>query len=94
MPFRFLPITRGSSFEESLPVINGNFAQLDSESVTKTFNQPGGNSIVQGKLPYEGGYGSIYYDTDGTPRMILGILPDGTMGFVISKEGVDVLTVF
>ena len=32
---------------------------------------------------------------DGTNyRMIIGILPDGTVGVVISKEGVDVLSLF
>ena len=32
---------------------------------------------------------------DGTHnRILIGLLPDGTYGIVISKEGVDVLTVF
>ena len=33
-------------------------------------------------------------DEDGIVRMIIGVLPDGTIGIVISKEGVNVLDVF
>lgn len=37
---------------------------------------------------------NIIKDETGTPRLIMGKLPDGTYGLVISKEGVDVTTVF
>lgn len=38
------------------------------------------------------GYEVLY---DGTVhRLIIGLLPDGTIGMVISKEGVDVFDVF
>jgi len=33
-------------------------------------------------------------DEDGLVRMIIGVLPDGTIGIVISKEGINVLDVF
>lgn len=33
-------------------------------------------------------------DEDGLVRMIMGVLPDGTIGIVISKEGINVLDVF
>ncbi len=33
-------------------------------------------------------------DEDGIVRMIIGLLPDGTIGIVISKEGISVLDVF
>lgn len=33
-------------------------------------------------------------DEDGLVRMIIGVLPDGTIGIIISKEGVNVLDVF
>jgi|JI10StandDraft_1071094.scaffolds.fasta_scaffold2424072_2 hypothetical protein len=36
----------------------------------------------------------IVADENGVMRMIIGILPDGTIGIVISKEGVDVRDVF
>jgi hypothetical protein len=36
----------------------------------------------------------IIRDEQGTNRIIFGRLPDGTYGLVISKDGVDVLSVF
>lgn len=33
-------------------------------------------------------------DEDGKNRIILGRFPDGTYGLIISKEGVDVLSLF
>lgn len=92
MPNRFVPINPGTDFDQAMAVINGNFAQLDNESVTKTFRQPGGNAIVEGKLPYDGGYGSIYYDQNNIPIIIIGILPDGSVGIIQAKDGVDVTT--
>lgn len=37
---------------------------------------------------------TIYKDETGTNRIIIGKLPDGTWGMVVSKPGVDVLSVF
>lgn len=36
----------------------------------------------------------VFKDETGTNRIIIGRLPDGTHGLVISKEGIDVYTVF
>lgn len=36
----------------------------------------------------------IYKDEAGDNRIILGLLPDGTHGLAISKEGIDVLDAF
>lgn len=36
----------------------------------------------------------LYKDNAGTNRILIGVLPDGETGIVISKEGVDVLTLF
>jgi hypothetical protein len=94
MPNMFVPLGPGASFDESRAVINANFAQLDTETVTKTFKQSGGNAIIQGKLPYTGGYGSLYYDSNNIPRILIGIAPDGTMGMFVSKEGQSVLEAF
>jgi hypothetical protein len=94
MPYRFNPIGGNASFSEALPVINGNFAQLDQEAVTKVFKQASGNAIIEGKLPYDGGYGSLYYDQNGVPSIVIGILPDGTTGIAIAKPGQDVLSAF
>lgn len=35
-----------------------------------------------------------YYDGTGTPRILLGLLPDGNYGLVISKPGFDVTKQF
>lgn len=35
-----------------------------------------------------------YYDGTGIPRIILGLLPDGNYGLVISKPGFDVTQQF
>lgn len=94
MPNRFVPLGPNASLQEALPVLNANFAQLDNESVTKAFKQSGGNVIVEGKLPYEGGYGSLYYDSSNVPRIIIGIAPDGTVGIFVSKTGESVIDAF
>lgn len=36
----------------------------------------------------------IIKDVHGVPRIIFGKLPDGTYGLVVSKDGIDVTTVF
>lgn len=94
MPNRFVPLGPNASLQELIAVVNNNFAQLDGETVVKTFKQPGGNAIVEGKLPYEGGYGILLYDSDGIASIIIGILPDGSAGIVVAKPGIDVFTVF
>lgn len=90
----FRPLNSQNSLGSNFSQINDMVRQLNKEQVTKTFKQSGGNAIIEGKLPYDGGYGSLYYDTTGTPGMVQGILPDGTMGMVSAKAGKDVLTLF
>ena len=36
----------------------------------------------------------VYKDNTGINRIIIGVLPDGDSGIVVSKEGIDVLDVF
>ncbi len=36
----------------------------------------------------------VFKDSNGIPTIIMGVLPDGTTGIVISKAGINVLTVF
>lgn len=36
----------------------------------------------------------VYKDNSGTNRILIGVLPDGTTGIVVSVEGVDVTTLF
>lgn len=90
----FRPLSSQNSNSSNISQINDMIRSLNKEQQTKTFKQPSGNAIVEGKLPYEGGYGFLFYDPNGIPSIVLGILPDGTMGMVVSKEGVDVLSLF
>lgn len=90
----FRPLLSSNSNQSNWSQVNDMIRQVNNEQTTKTFKQANGNSIVQGKLPYPGGYGSLYYDSSNLPRIIIGIAPDGTMGIFVSKEGISVLDAF
>lgn len=90
----FRPLTSENSQGQNYGQINDMIRSLNKEQQVKTFKQANGNAIITGKLPYSGGYGSLYYDQNNIARIVIGILPDGTTGMVVSKDGVDVLTVF
>lgn len=90
----FKPLASSNSYSQNLSQITDMMRQLNREQTTKAFKQPGGNSIIQGKLPYDGGYGSLYYDSDQIPRIIIGIDPDGEINLVVSKPGEDVIALF
>lgn len=95
MPNRFLPLRSGTDIDQLIAILNKNFGELDGETITKVFL--GANNrvaIIQGKLPYEGGYGELFYDSTGTPRLLIGITPDGDVDIVKSKSGTSVLDVF
>lgn len=84
------PLNTSNSLGTNYNQINDMVRQLNNEQTTKTFSQPGGNSIVEGKLPYTGGYGSLYYDKDNTPRILIGIAPDGDIDIGVSKPTFDI----
>ena len=90
----FRPVISGNSYPQNLGQINDMVRTLNNEQTVKVFKQPGGSAIVTGKLPYNGGYGTLYYNSDLIPSIVIGILPDGTTGLVIAKPGEDVLDVF
>lgn len=90
----YQPLNTSNDLGTNYNQVNNMIRQLNNEQVTKIFKQANGNAIVQGKLPYDGGYGTLYYDSNGVPSIIIGIMPDGTLDLVISKPGVDVLTLF
>lgn len=89
------PVSVSNSNSSNWNTVNDAIRQLNNEQTTKVFKGTGQtNSIIEGKLPYDGGRGTLYYDTDGTPRIVIGIQPDGTVGLTISKPGESVLEVF
>lgn len=50
--------------------------------------------VLSGQLRIEEGNNRLVLHDGTYYRMIIGLLPDGTVGIVISKPGIDVLTAF
>lgn len=50
--------------------------------------------VSNGYLKIEDGNNRMLLFNGTVFRLILGVMPDGSVGFVISKEGVDVLSLF
>jgi len=90
----FTPLNTTNSDSQNLSQITDMFRELYDSRVVQVFKQPAGNAIINGRLPYEGGYGSLYYDSTGIPRVLIGIAPDGTTGLFVSKTGESVLDAF
>jgi hypothetical protein len=88
------PLNSQNSLSQNFGQINDMVRQLNHEQTTKVFKQAGGDAIVEGKLPFDGGYGSLYYDATNLPRILIGITPDGDVDIVKSKAGTSVLDVF
>lgn len=84
------PLNTANSLVTNYNQINDALRQLNNEQTTKAFKQAGGNAIVEGKLPYSGGYGSLYYDSTNTPRILIGIAPDGQIDIGVSKPTFDI----
>lgn len=88
-------LSSGSDLTSLVSQLNTIISQINNDQLTKTFKQSiSKNAIVEGKLPYDGGYGALYYDSDGIPIVVIGILPDGTTGLAIAKPGNSVLDAF
>ena len=59
-----------------------------------TYSGQSKTDVLNGKIRIEDGENRIViYDEDNL-RIIIGLLPDGTYGFVMSKEGYDLIDVF
>lgn len=84
------PLNSSNSYSTNLNQMNIAIRQLNNEQTVKTFKQASGNAIVTGKLPYDGGYGTLYYDSDGSSRIVIGIAPDGEIDIGVSKAGFNI----
>lgn len=73
--------------EIHLSAIPGNNAEQKLESLTRQLNE-WARTISNERLT------DVYNDNSGTPRILIGVLPDTETGIVISKDGIDVNTVF
>lgn len=85
------PVSSSNSNAANWNQINTMVRQLNNEQTTKVFKQAGGYSVVNGKLPYTNGYGTLIYDSDNIPRILIGTDPNGNVGIWITIEGVNVI---
>lgn len=86
------PLSSSNSSQQNYGQVNDMMRQLNREQVTKTFKQANGNAIITGRLPW-GGYGTLYYDSDGLPSILIGQAPDdGRIGRWMAKPGQNVVT--
>lgn len=81
----FRPLNTKNSTSQNYSQVNDMTRQFNKEQTTKAFKQAGGNAIVEGKLPYPGGFGSLYYDSANNSRILIGIAPDGDIDIGVSK---------
>lgn len=70
-----------------LGAVNGDEPDKKIESVVKQLNEWGRTLSNEGLT-------QVYKDTAGDNRILIGMLPDGTCGIVISKPGYDVVEAF
>jgi hypothetical protein len=93
MPNQFMPIGQGTSPEAATNQINQNFAKLDAEAVTKTFNGPNGTqAVIQGRLPNDLGYGMLLNDASGMPLIYMAVDQNGLPVMKVAKTGYDATT--
>lgn len=59
-------------------------------------SQPGinVNNATPDQLLYTNDYNTTTYYDQVNPRILIGLLPDGTYGFIVSKVGYDVTQLF
>lgn len=88
------PLITSNSMSQNYAQVNEMVKQLNREATTKTFKQPGGNAIIQGKLPYTGGYGILQADSDNVYRILIGIAPDGEIDIAASIAGEDITDLY
>lgn len=67
--------------------INQEDPQKQMESMARQLNE-WGRALSNEKRT------DVYKDNSGTNRILIGVLPDGETGIVVSKEGIDVLSLF
>jgi len=67
--------------------INADDPQKQIESVVKQVNDWGRALSNETRT-------DVYKDSTGTNRILIGVLPDQSTGIIISKENIDVLSLF
>ncbi len=92
MPNRFSPLSSKAKLPSIVRQINDNFRQLDAETNSKIISSGGGNTAMQSGRLSTGTYGELFYDSTGTPRILIGQAPkDSRPGIWVTKSGYNVL---
>lgn len=60
----------------------------------KKYTGSASTSVLNGQLRIDDGNNRMVLYDGNYYRMIIGVLPDGTVGMIISKPGVDVFSLF
>lgn len=89
----------GNTAEEKLDSVVRQLGEWSSEIsnekiATTQLNADGNLAVVQGLQTINGTQvvGTVYYDTTGTPRILIGLAPDDNRpGIWISKDGYSVI---
>lgn len=89
------PTISSNSNQTNWNTVNNAIQQLNNEQITKAFKQPGGNSVITGKLPNEDAYGTLYYDANNNLIIREGKLPyDGGYGTIYyDSNGIPVVII-
>lgn len=80
--------------EEQATVSNENFRDIDNRFRTNIVRNTTGKPRIQTGNIGENRYGQLLYDNDGVPIIIIGDLPDGSVGIVMAKPGENVIDAF
>lgn len=62
--------------------------------VKKKYAGQDNTSVLSGQLRFEEGNNRLVLHDDTVYRMVIGVLPDGSIGVIISKPGKDVFDLF
>lgn len=88
----FQPLNSSNSTATNYNQVNNMVRQLNKEQTVKTYKQENGNAIVTGRY-MENRYGTVYYDENGIPNILIGQAPDdGRPGIWAAPVGTNVLT--
>ena len=72
----------------------GNNSQFFGIMVSKPGVNVNNATLTAQDLIYSSNYNTETYYDESNPRILIGLLPDGSYGFIVSKPGYDVTQVF
>lgn len=91
MPYQ--PLQPSSSLPQNYAQMNKALAQLNQEAIVKKYGRANGQAgLVQGRLPNSLGYGTLFYDSGGTPLIYMAVDGNGNPILKVAKNGKDATT--